>query len=167
MDTLCISWKYPRYVDILHISWKYPGYVYIIHVLWICPHFVGIIRIVHNTSYLARNVQHGLHSFVLVVDIIYIGHAMNYFAYNFHPIFHIYSSSESYWCITYFPVCNQICFNVPSSFCIVNFVNEYKLNPNPIQIYVPPFITSIKPSFSFLPIFRSACCIGLLYKRVV
>ena len=67
-----ILWKYPRSVDIIRISWKYPRPVDIINILWIYPHLVDIIRIGHITSYLSRNVCHGLHSFVLVVDIIYI-----------------------------------------------------------------------------------------------
>ena len=61
-------------------------------------HFVDNIRIGHITSDLSRNVCHGIHSFVLVVDIIYIGHITSYLARNFHPIFHIYSFSESDWC---------------------------------------------------------------------
>ena len=58
---------------------------------------MGIIQIDPITSYLARNVHHGLHNFVLVVDIIYIGHNMSYLARNDRPIFHIYSSSDSDW----------------------------------------------------------------------
>ena len=62
------------------------------------PHFVNIIRIGHITSYLAFNVHHGLHSLVLVVDIIYIGDTVRYLACNICPIFHIYSYCESDWC---------------------------------------------------------------------
>ena len=54
-------------------------------------HFVDIIRIGQITSYLARNVCHGLHSFVLLIDIIYIGHIMSYLARNVYTILHIYS----------------------------------------------------------------------------
>ena len=140
----------------IRISWILSALRGNIDVPWILsafsgyyPYLVDIIRIDHITSYLARNVRQGLHSFVLVVDIIYIGHTISYLARNVRPIFHIYSSSESDWCITSFPVCYLICFSVPSSFCLVRFVSGYTLNPNPIQIYVPPFITSIKASFSF------------------
>ena len=42
----------------------------IIHILWIYPHFVDIIRIGHIMSYLARNVNHVLHSFVLVMEFV-------------------------------------------------------------------------------------------------
>ena len=44
------------------------------------------------------------------VDIIYIDHINSYLARNLHHIFHIYSFSESDWCINYFPVCNLIVF---------------------------------------------------------
>ena len=86
-------------------------------------HFVDIIRIGHIMSYIYRNVCHGLHSFVLVVDIIYIGHITSYLSRNVRPIFHIYSFSESDWCITSFPVCNLTFFNVTSSFRLVCFVS--------------------------------------------
>ena len=56
---------------------------------------MDIIHIGHITSYLARNVSHGLHSLVLVVDMIYIGYTTQYLARNVCSIFHIYSSSES------------------------------------------------------------------------
>ena len=55
------------------------------------------------------------------------------------PIFHIYPFSESDWCITYFPICNLICFSGHASFCLVHFVSWDKLNTNPIQIYVTSF----------------------------
>ena len=86
MDIIRILWIYPRSVDIS----AFHGYY---------PHFVDIIRIDHITSYLARNVHHGLSSFVLFVDIIYIGHTARYLDNNFRHIFHIYSSSESDWCM--------------------------------------------------------------------
>ena len=100
-------------MDIIRILWKCLHFLDIIRILWISwiyPHFVGIICIGHITSYLARNVC---------------------------PIFHIYSSSVSTWCITYFTVCNLIYFYVTSSSCLVRVVSEYKLNPNHIHIYVP------------------------------
>ena len=78
-------------MDIIYILWKYPRSVDII------PIFLDIIRIGHITSYLSRNFRHGLYSFVLVVDIVYIVRAMRYLARNFCPIFRIYSSSESDW----------------------------------------------------------------------
>ena len=40
------------------------------------------------------------------------------------------------------------------------------MNPNPIRMYVPPFITSIKDSFSFPLNFRFSCCIGVLYYNI-
>ena len=46
------------------------------------------IGIGHITSYLARNVFHVLHSFVMVVDIVF-GHIMSYLDRNVHPISHI------------------------------------------------------------------------------
>ena len=61
----------------------------IIRISWICPNFV---------------------------DIIFIGHVMRYLSRNVRPIFRIYSSSVSDWCITSFSVCDLICFSVPSSF---------------------------------------------------
>ena len=56
---------------------------------------MDIIRIGHITSYQDRNIRHGLHCFVLVVDIGYIGHITRYLARNVRPIFQIYPSSES------------------------------------------------------------------------
>ena len=47
------------------------------------------------------------------------------------------------------------------------FVSEYKINYNSSRVYVPPFITAIKASILFLLNFRFACCICVLYKRVV
>ena len=129
--------------------WKYPRSVETIRISQIYPYFVGIIRIGHNMSYLAQNVSHVLQSFILVVDIIYISHTTIYLARNDCPIFYIYSSSESDWCIPSFPVCNLIYFSVPSSFYLVSLVSEYKLSPNHIQIYVHTFITSIEASFYF------------------
>ena len=52
----------------------YPHFMNIIRILGIYPHFMDIIRIGQIVSYLALNVHHVLHSFVLVVDIICIGH---------------------------------------------------------------------------------------------
>ena len=62
-------------------------------------HFDEIIRIGHITRYLAPNVCHDLQSFVLVNAIIYIGHITSYLTFNVRPIFYIYSSSESDWCM--------------------------------------------------------------------
>ena len=106
----------------------------IIRILWIStfrkhyPHFVDIIRI----PWISWIYPH-------LVDIICIGHITSYLALNICTIFQIYSSSVSDWCIPYFTVCNRICFSVTSSFWIFRFVSEYKLNTNPIGIYVPPF----------------------------
>ena len=154
---------YPNFTEIFTFRWYYPYFVEIYTFGGYYLHFVDIIRIGHIMSYISRNVCHGLHSFVLVVDIIYIGHTMSYLSHNLHPIFHIYSSSESDWCITFFPVWCLICFCFPSYSCLVCFLSEYKLNPNPIQIYVPPFITSIKDSFYFPLNFL----ISVLYWRVL
>ena len=92
----------------------------------------------------------------------------SHLARNFLRIFHIYSSSVSYWYITYFPVCNLIYYYAASYFCLVRFLSEYKLSSNPIWIYVPPFITSMKASFYFLAWFfdlriKLACFINVLY----
>ena len=135
---------YPHFVD-LHVPWilsafcgYYPHFVDIIHILWISwiyPHFFNIISIGHITSYLACNglpvlpVIPVFRSFFLIVDIICIGTIMSYLARNVHPIFHIYSSSVNAWCVTSFTVCNLIYFSFPSSFRLVQFVSEYKLNP--------------------------------------
>ena len=156
---------YLHFVDIIHISWKYPHFVDISTFCGYCPHFVDIICIGHSTSYLARNVchviptfilvvdniyiSHILHSFVLVIDITCIGHSTRYLACNVLPAIHIYSSSVSDWCIASFPVLKLICFSVLSFFRLVRFVSDYKLNPNPIRIYITPFITSIKANFPF------------------
>ena len=83
-----------------------------------------------------------------------------------HTIFQIYSSCISDCCITSFTVCNLICIYIPSSFILIIFVSDYKLNPKPIRIYVPPFITSIKDSFIFPLNFRFVCCIGVLYYNI-
>ena len=96
---------------------------------------------------------HIIYSFVLVMDIICIGNITSHLSHNVHPILHVYWYSVSDRWITSFPVCNSICFYVPSSIHLVLFVSEYKLNPNPIWIYVPPFIPSIKASFIFCVLF--------------
>ena len=49
------------------------------------PHSVDTIIISHITSYLARNVRHIIHNFVLVVDIIF-GHITSYLACNVRSI---------------------------------------------------------------------------------
>ena len=59
-----------------------------IHVSWIYPHFVDTVGILQVTSYLDRHVCHFIHSFVLVVDIVF-GHAANYLARNVRLISHI------------------------------------------------------------------------------
>ena len=42
---ICISWKYPRSVDIICISWKYPRPVDMIRILWIYMYYVDTIHI--------------------------------------------------------------------------------------------------------------------------
>ena len=134
--------------------------------------FVNIICIVHITSYLACNVRHILHSFIPTVDIVCVDRVTSYLARNVCHILHIYSSSVDYWCIISFFFFNIICFSVHCSFSFVHFLSQYELNPNPIRIYVPPFITSIKTSFIFrfsiLFLNFVSCCIHMLYElRVV
>ena len=129
-------------MDIILIAWIFPYFVDIMHILWILwiyPHFVYILC---------------------------IGHIMIYLTCNFRPIFHIYSASVSDWSITYFPVCNLIWFFCYLFFFPYSFFSGNKLNPNPIRIYVPLFITSIKPRFYFLLIFIFACFIGVLYYNI-
>ena len=46
--------------------------------------------------------------FVLIVDIICIGHITSYLPRNVHPIFHIYPYNVDYWLIASCPVCNII-----------------------------------------------------------
>ena len=127
----------------------------IIRILWISlfcgyyPHFVDIY------------VFHGYYPHL--VDIICIGNITRYLDHNVCTIFYIYSSSVSDWCITSFPVCNLICFYVPSSSFLFSFVSEYKLNTNPILIYVPHFITSIK-YYLYFPLNFLIC---ILYWRVL
>ena len=50
-------------------------------------HFVNTIGIGHIMSYLARNVPHVIHSFVLFVDIIF-SQIMSYLDCNVRPISH-------------------------------------------------------------------------------
>ena len=101
LDITCISWKYPSSVDLICISWiylyfvdiiwillKYPCSVIIFWILWKYPRSVDIIHI----SLIYKN----------FVDIIRIDHIMIYLARTVFPIFYIYSSSESDWCITSF-----------------------------------------------------------------
>ena len=78
------------------------------------PPFVGIIRI----SWILWVYPH-------LNNIICVGHIKSYLVWNVRPIFHIYSSIVSEWCITYFPFCNLICFSIPSYFWLVHFVSEY------------------------------------------
>ena len=87
-----------NFVDIIRIPWN--------------------IRIVHIVSYLARNVCHVIHSFVLVVDIICIGNIVRYLERNIRTFFHAYSYSVSDWCIASFPVGKYY-------FCLVCLVSEY------------------------------------------
>ena len=89
---------YPHFVEISTSCVYYPHFLDITAFFGYDPHFVVIILIGCITSYLARNVRHGLCSFVLVVDVIYIDHITSYLARNNRPIFYIYSFSESDWC---------------------------------------------------------------------
>ena len=67
----------------------------VIHILWILcaffgyyPHFVDTIDIGHIMSYLTCNLRHVIHSFVLVMDIVF-GRITSYLAHNVRPISHI------------------------------------------------------------------------------
>ena len=93
-----VPWILPHFVEISTIRGYYPYFVDISVFCGYYPRFVDIIHIGHITSYLARNVRNILHSFFLVVDIIF-GRITSYLACNICPISHIYSSSESDWCI--------------------------------------------------------------------
>ena len=108
-------------VLILSAFFGYSRSVNIIRILWIYPNFVYIIC---------------------------IGHIMSYLAHNVGPIFHIYSYSVSDWCITYFPVCNFICFLFPLIFALF-FLSRYKLNPKPYVDICTSFYHNNKIYFSF------------------
>ena len=112
---------YQHFVDIYVLRGYYPHFVEISMLRRYYPHFVEI-----STSR-----GYYLH----FVYIIYIDHIIIYLARNVRPISHIYSFSESDWCITSFTVFNLTVFICSSSFCLVWFVSEYKLNYNPVQIY--------------------------------
>ena len=75
-------------MDIIRISRKYSGSVDIIHISWIYTNFMDTIGIGHIMNYIARNVFHVLHSFVLAVDIIF-GYITSYLAHNVHHISYI------------------------------------------------------------------------------
>ena len=112
-----------------------------IMILWY-HYFVLILNVIyigHITSYLACNVIPVLRNSIQVLGSIFIGHITSYLACNVCPIIHIYSSSVNDWCITYFLVYNLIFFHVSSSFCLGHVVSKYKLNPNSIRVYAPPF----------------------------
>ena len=57
---------------------------------------MDIVCIGHIGIYLACNVHHIIHSFILVMDIIFIGHITSYVSHNVPHILHIYSSSVNY-----------------------------------------------------------------------
>ena len=140
---------YPHFVDIYVLRGYYP---YFMEISMFCRYYPHLLEISTSRGYYPH-----------FVDIIYIDHITTYLARNVCLIFHIYSFCESDWCVTHFPVCNLIVFFCSSSFSLACFVSEYKLNPNPIQIYGPSFPTSIKASFSFLlniPIFMLYWCVG-------
>ena len=75
-------------MDISVLRGYYPNFVERTTFCGYDTHFVDTIGIVHNTSYLARDIRHVLHSFVLVADIIF-GHSTLYLACNVHPISNI------------------------------------------------------------------------------
>ena len=124
----------------------------------------------HITSYLACNVFHVLHSFFCLWILFLVTLRATYLVMSILYLT-FYSSSESDWCITSFPVYKLIFFMLPLPFALFVFVCEYKLNPNHIRIYVPPFITSIKSGFLFHLNFDLcvvlACCINMLYEFLI
>ena len=75
VDLYVLRGYYPHFVEISMFRRYYPCFVKISTSRGYYPHFVHIKYIYHITSYLSRNI---------------------------HPIFHIYSFSESDWCITSF-----------------------------------------------------------------
>ena len=77
---------YPNFVDIYVLRGYYLHFVEISMFRIYYLHFVEI-----STS-------RGYYSHFL--DIIYIDHIMSYLSHNVCPIFHIYSFSESDWCIS-------------------------------------------------------------------
>ena len=134
VDRYVLRGYYSHFVEISMFRSYYPHFMEISTPCGYYPHFVHMIYVDNITRYLARNV---------------------------HPIFCMESFSESDWCITSLPDFNFIIFFCSSSFCVVSFVSEYKLNPNPTQIYVPYFSTSIKSFFLPLniPVFMLYWCV--------
>ena len=79
---ICTLWILSAFRGYIHVPWilsAFRGYY---------PHFVNTISISHITSYLACNVCHVLHIFVLVADIIF-GRVTSYLACNVCTISHI------------------------------------------------------------------------------
>ena len=81
--------KVMNYIALFFSDCRYYPHFVDIHIPWILPAFCG-----YNGYY-----PH-------FVDIISIYHIKIYLACNVRPIFHIYSSIVSDWCITSFPACN-------------------------------------------------------------
>ena len=82
------AWILSEFIGYIHILWILSAFVDISAFFGYYPHSVGTIHIGHITSYLYRNVCHVIHSFVLVVDIIF-GQIRSSLARNVHPISHI------------------------------------------------------------------------------
>ena len=144
-----LSWKYPHFVEISTFRGYFPYFVeistfrgYFPH-FCIYPYFVYIIRILCKYP---RSVH-----IIRIPSVLYV-------------IF--YSSSESDWCITYFLVCNLICFSFPSYYSPVFLWLSIKWILTLSGYMCLLLITSIK--YNLVPLnFRFACCIGVLYKRDV
>ena len=90
-----LPWILSAFCGNINVPWILSAFSIYICSLWIlsafcayCPHFVDTIGIGHITSYLARNVHHFIHSFFLVVDIIF-RHIKSYLDRDVHPISHI------------------------------------------------------------------------------
>ena len=102
VDIYVLRVYYPHLMRISIFRRCYPYFVEISTSLGYYPHYVEIYAFC----------GYFLHFF----DIIYIYHITIYLACNWCPIFHIYSFSESDWCITSFTVCNLIVFYVTLPF---------------------------------------------------
>ena len=141
-----------------------PDIICIFYISTFCGHFPHFVDISLFCGY-----------YLYIMDIVDLSASCRYYFYWSHYKLLIsiclqYLSHLLILCkwlvLQLLPVCNLIYISVTSSFCIVCFVSECKINPNPIRIYVPLFITLIKYSFYFLLNFRFMCCIGVLYYNI-
>ena len=108
---------YPHFVEISTFRGYYP-YLLDIYVLrGYYPHFVEI-SMFHRyyLHFVEISTPRGYYPHFM--DIIYIDHITSYLARNIRTIFHIYSSSESDWCINSFSVFNLIVILVSLPFAL-------------------------------------------------